>query len=1026
MEAVAAFGLAANICQFVDYGLKILAEAKRLRNSGSSNPELERNARHMKRLASKLDSRQMSSSLLSEEDALDAIAAECLSLSNDILTILETLKSTSKSKISSVFLALRNERRKKEVCALEEKLDQCRLQLQTQLVDMTRGEMHEKFNQLLGSDQQLKRSVLALEGTIRDLQVSLEAKSVNQMALDHLRDMLKSYNNAMLRMQQNTILGALQFPMMGERFDDVRTADEATFKWIFDDRTLDKYVEERAVDETSEENGVLESKGEGASGASSRPKYHETPELEEARRRYHAKKVLVDWLENGAGIFYISGKPGAGKSTLMKYLCCHKQTINHLHRWAGDQKLNFAKFFFWKPDKTQNSWKSLIRCLLCQILTSSPDLIPIAFPGKWTAVQSQPDIPLILEYRDIRQAFDNVLTQKHSLLAGQKLVFFIDGLDELEGNHSEMARTLTEWVRANQPNIKMCVSSREWNVFREAFTACPQFKIHEVTEDDIAKLVSSKVESNKHWQALGGTLSSLFGDIIAKAEGVFLWVSMVLTTVEEALLNGDGLLEIERKIDACPAGLEELFHYLLKSIHPCDRKWAFSALEITKTYKVGDYSGMSLSQFPFLDDYCHDSDFMMKQLNTYTPPTSTEIRLDVAKRQIYGRCKGFLELGSGSECTFKRAVHFRGRVKFTHRSIIEFLQNPEVEALMQSLTATFDPFDSICQTLLAHIKTIDTWHNDTTESILWLKENIHEIITLATRLGQAESTRWFSFLEAVPQLLYNFGPTGWDIGPDPATYIKLLALETGAHEYLKWSLKDNPRAFFNDKSGNYYGGYDTVIMCLFWRNQHPGVSRVTQRRMIATLDYCFSQGVSPNFLMGTTGQYSLWHQTLSDFIMDHEENNLRGCYNALPVIELFLRYGASPNFVLKVDALSDNYAHIFFFGDGVPIGGLLETLDGRIAPAKMRLPTAFIQKAERNKGVLALRDLAEFCVPTLATLLRELIDEASDSPKERDSHSQINPELLFDQEGPFIPGFFLQPESYHLQEIHGSPPREAD
>jgi hypothetical protein len=48
-----------------------------------------------------------------------------------------------------------------------------------------------------------------------------------------------------------------------------------------------------------------------------------------------ARKILLDWLSFGNGIFHISGKLGSGKSTLMKYLCEHKSTRVMLKRWAG-------------------------------------------------------------------------------------------------------------------------------------------------------------------------------------------------------------------------------------------------------------------------------------------------------------------------------------------------------------------------------------------------------------------------------------------------------------------------------------------------------------------------------------------------------------------------------------------------------------------------------------------------------------------------------------------------------------------
>src|SRR3569833_2117744 len=44
---------------------------------------------------------------------------------------------------------------------------------------------------------------------------------------------------------------------------------------------------------------------------------------------------LVKWLKSGIGVFRVTGKPGSGKSTLMKYITEHGQTQNTLAAWAA-------------------------------------------------------------------------------------------------------------------------------------------------------------------------------------------------------------------------------------------------------------------------------------------------------------------------------------------------------------------------------------------------------------------------------------------------------------------------------------------------------------------------------------------------------------------------------------------------------------------------------------------------------------------------------------------------------------------
>lgn len=92
----------------------------------------------------------------------------------------------------------------------------------------------------------------------------------------------------------------------------------------------------------------------------------------------YLKRSFPDWLQSGDGIFHITGKPGSGKSTLMKYLCGGRTEITRplLEKWSGKKQLLLAKFFFWKAGTTQHekTLEGLIQSLLYQILTAVPNL----------------------------------------------------------------------------------------------------------------------------------------------------------------------------------------------------------------------------------------------------------------------------------------------------------------------------------------------------------------------------------------------------------------------------------------------------------------------------------------------------------------------------------------------------------------------------------------------------------------------------------------------------------------------------
>lgn len=75
------------------------------------------------------------------------------------------------------------------------------------------------------------------------------------------------------------------------------------------------------------------------------------------------------WLTEGRGIYWITGKAGSGKSTLMRMLHGNKRTIDLLQSWSRGSPLITASFFFWNSgSKMQMSQDGLLRSVLQQII----------------------------------------------------------------------------------------------------------------------------------------------------------------------------------------------------------------------------------------------------------------------------------------------------------------------------------------------------------------------------------------------------------------------------------------------------------------------------------------------------------------------------------------------------------------------------------------------------------------------------------------------------------------------------------
>jgi hypothetical protein len=94
---------------------------------------------------------------------------------------------------------------------------------------------------------------------------------------------------------------------------------------------------------------------------------------------------LRRWLRSKGGIFWVSGKAGLGKSTLMKWLYGEPRTSAELQKWAKGYKLVIASFYFWNPGTDmQKSQQGLLQLLLYELLSKCAELILALCLDRWS------------------------------------------------------------------------------------------------------------------------------------------------------------------------------------------------------------------------------------------------------------------------------------------------------------------------------------------------------------------------------------------------------------------------------------------------------------------------------------------------------------------------------------------------------------------------------------------------------------------------------------------------------------------
>ena len=87
------------------------------------------------------------------------------------------------------------------------------------------------------------------------------------------------------------------------------------------------------------------------------------------------KTGFLGWLHSNNSLFWITGKPGSGKSTLMKYLLKDSRTREALSKQGRPILSTPAFFFHARGVETEKSFDGLLRSIIFQLLSDIPRLV---------------------------------------------------------------------------------------------------------------------------------------------------------------------------------------------------------------------------------------------------------------------------------------------------------------------------------------------------------------------------------------------------------------------------------------------------------------------------------------------------------------------------------------------------------------------------------------------------------------------------------------------------------------------------
>ncbi|EEU41304.1 uncharacterized protein NECHADRAFT_46383 [Fusarium vanettenii 77-13-4] len=435
----------------------------------------------------------------------------------------------------------------------------------------------------------------------------------------------------------HAITESLKFRDIRSREDAIPEAYQQTFSWVF----------ERQVD---------------------------------GRERSQPWSCFPTWLRDRTNEpYWITGKPGSGKSTLLKFILQHPQLRGELESWSGKLPLLTVSYYAWNAGSDwQKSRQGLIRTLLFQSLKLNPGLVPWVAPRRWSlllisrGVVEQPE----WEMWELEESLRHLLGECGKTMA---LALFIDGLDEFQVEPVRIKTQILDPLRViySQQGTKVCMASREWSEFDDVLHRHPKLRMQDLTFPDMKHYATSRMAATRGFLELQlifpSETEALMQELLEKANGVFLWLTLVVKSLLHAASQGRGLHHLQALVNALPSNIADLYSSIWSSIEDDIVPDSSKLLAIVRA--------------------AHEPpDALMVWLADNSLPLTFDFESvlardgarsgidDTVKRRLSSNTRGILEMSSS------------GIVDFLHRTARDWAATPEVWARINlTIPQDFDP-----------------------------------------------------------------------------------------------------------------------------------------------------------------------------------------------------------------------------------------------------------------------------------------------------------------------------------------------
>ncbi|KAK5219588.1 hypothetical protein LTR72_007972 [Exophiala xenobiotica] len=565
MDPITALGLACNILQLVEQGIGAAMVCKEFDQQGSldENKKIEEYAELISAANRDLESTFGKQALTTPARAarLQKVATDASATAAELKKTLNQLKVSKKQMGAAFRTSLKSFIKKGTIDRLRKELEGHEKTLSSDLLkdlyrragedDITR---RNDFKALSDGQNDIISQVLGrLQIVSTDVQIEIKASQT--VVMTHL-----AAQDASAQQSESRVM---------RRFDalDVVTKDAARanhgltshLQYQGKESLKHRLLDALAFPEMTERRNMIEGRVDDFGET-----YQWIFSSQGGSDSWEGRHGFVKWLQSGTKIFWINGKPGSGKSTLMDFIYQNLQPhglgFAHLEKWAAPRPVRLLSFWFFRPATSvllkslQGFWRSLCfqildsdRTLVDKIQQDAGHSVPEALKS---CLQIQGSHTQTWTDAELKSWFIYLVT--HS---GYDYCLLVDGLDEVTGNRQALLDIVQEIVQ-NSEKIKICCSSRPEAPFARLLQGYPSLRLQDFNFDDIKEHCRKRLD---------GTRAVVYADPIARrAEGVFLWAYLVTEDLRTAVNQGDTEEDLKLRLEECPVGMNELFTLLLE------------------------------------------------------------------------------------------------------------------------------------------------------------------------------------------------------------------------------------------------------------------------------------------------------------------------------------------------------------------------------------------------------------------------------------------------------------------------------